>query len=82
MYRNVHQLKFTKTMTRKGFKYLEIKYKMNLGEELKIIWKHPLHALKAHVKAQTPFTCALRACKGTTELQNMDSCIRGPPQTS
>ena len=41
MYRNVHQLKFTKTMTRKGFKYLEIKYKMNLGEELKIIWKHP-----------------------------------------
>ena len=45
MYRNVHQLKFTKTMTRKGFKYLEIKYKMNLGEELKIIWKHPLHAL-------------------------------------
>ena len=56
MYRNVHQLKFTKTMIRKGFKYLEIKYKMNLGEELKIIWKHqrhkhPLHALKAHVKA-------------------------------
>ena len=50
MYRNVHQLKFTKTMTRKGFKYLEIKYKMNLGEEFKIIWKHPLHALKAHVK--------------------------------
>ena len=45
MYRNVHQLKFTKTMTRKGFKYLEIKYKMNLGEELKIIWKHHLHAL-------------------------------------
>ena len=57
-YRNVLQLKFTKTMTRKGFKYLEIKYKMNLGEELKIIWKHSLHALKAHVKAQTPFTCA------------------------
>ena len=27
-------------MTRKGFKYLEIKYKMNLGEELKIIFEH------------------------------------------
>ena len=61
MYRNVHQLKFTKTMTRKGFKYLEIKYIMNLGEELKMIWKHPLHA-------QTPFTYALSACKGTNTL--------------
>ena len=28
------------------------------------------------------FTCALSACKGTTEVQNMDSCIRDPPHTS
>ena len=51
-------------MTRKGFKYLEIKYKMNLGVELKIIWKHPLSACKC----TKPFTCALGAYKGSNTL--------------
>ena len=56
-------------------------YMRSYMQSKKRMYKGPLHALKAHVEVLSS-TCALSACRDSSEGQHIKTFIRDPPQSS